>query len=691
MPKELGLFEPPPTTSHDLNSRIGSIHDHLYANAGVRTPPQIAREVGKLLHAGLYLEEVHKQRPAFDFTSGELRSLRRGERELAHKVASHVRTVFAEMDSAWRLYSGEDLARLSDTDIAFVAAELSGILISDRSRDVFGDAVEIFRTQWAKQHGGQFFTDQRVTRLAMWLLEYNPTEGDDLVDICAGTGGFLFAGLFHLLGTTAAGKTHERVKEALAAKIAAASLRGQEVDGEVAEVANASFIARIGNLNHPVVARGDSLLPDAFDPNRRGRITFDTHSCAASNPPFGTKITIKDVEILRRFELAGGSRAKSVSTDRLSPRAPDVLFLEQNLRILKPGTGRLAIVVPYQILSGPQALFIRQWIVRNALVRAIVDLPNETFQPHTGTKTALLCLQRRERPLEDLPASEDYPVFMSMPRWIGHDRRGNPVYRRREDGSATTEILSDFEQVERAFAAYRAGKEPDKEHERSFVVSTSEILRDPELHLNALFHQPRRVSIQSRSRSGWTMQRLGDSVSRIFYPGRFKREYVPQNAGTVPFLGGSNISQLLITTDKWLRPDDERLPELRIRQGWILITRSGSTGIVAMVPQAWDGMAMSEHVIRIVPKKNGLPPEWIFAFLRTRYAQEAIARGVFGSVIDEITPDFVGSLEVPVPTSTKVLDEIVKTIRRGEQARQEAIEALVQGVTRLDLLFGGST
>ena len=73
---------------------------------------------------------------------------------------------------------------------------------------------------------------------------------------------------------------------------------------------------------------------------------------------------------------------------------------------------------------------------------------------------------------------------------------------------------------------------------------------------------------------------------------------------------------------------------------------------------------MSEHVIRIVPDPAKLDPYYLLAFLRTEYAQEIIKRGVFGSVIDEITPDFIGEIEVPVPKSTKVLNEITGKVRR---------------------------
>ena len=104
-----------------------------------------------------------------------------------------------------------------------------------------------------------------------------------------------------------------------------------------------------------------------------------------------------------------------------------------------------------------------------------------------------------------------------------------------------------------------------------------------------------------------------------------------------------------------------------------MITRSGSTGIVSIVPEAWEGYAMSEHIIRIVPDKTKINPYYLLGFLRSEYCQEIIRKGVFGSVIDEIDPNFIGKIKIPIPTSQKIYNEIIEPIQKAEQARNEAI------------------
>lgn len=674
-----------PLSTATLHERIHRLYDHLYANAQARTPAGIGREVGKLLHTAMFLEQTRPamlpelgREPAFQFTSKDLRKLASCDASLCHVVAQHVRDSFKQMNDSWQIYPATSMIHLEDKDIGYVCGQLNGILISDDNRDVFGDALEVFRGQWAKRESGQFFTDQRVTSLAMVLLQFDPRQGDDLIDICSGTGGFLLAGLNHIRFLLE--QSPESQREQRLIELAQRSLKGQEIDTQVAEVANATLAARLANGQAPLVSLGDSLQRESIE--NTSSFQFDSHLCAATNPPFGTKITVKDPTILRSFQLAQ-------SGGRLIPRAPDTLFIEQNLRLLKPGEGRLAIVVPYQILSGPQALYVREWLLKQAHILAVVDLPPDTFQPHTGTKGVLLVVKRRKRPLINLLELENESIFMAIPRWIGHDRRGNPIYKRAEDGSFTGEILSDFEDVGRAYHLYLAGGDPQTVHSGSFRITSRTLLDDPQYRLNALYHKPSTVSLtrSSHPTNPDTIRTvlLKDVVKNIFYPTRFKRNYVDYYPEAVPFLGGSNISQLITTTDKWLRHDDPKLEELRVSAGWILITRSGSTGIISTVPVAWDGFAMSEHIIRIIPDPDKLDPNYLHAFLRTPYAKEVLARGVFGSVIDEITPEFIGSLPIPLLESDEVMQRVVKKAKRAQRARDKAIISLLEAVEELTL------
>ena len=117
---------------------------------------------------------------------------------------------------------------------------------------------------------------------------------------------------------------------------------------------------------------------------------------------------------------------------------PEVLFIERCVQFLKPGTGKLGIVLPDGILGNPDYEYIRYWILANCQVLASVDLPVETFLPRTGTQTSVLILRRKseqEKLAESLSGeTSGYKVFMAIAKKVGKDRRGNVIFRRDPQG-----------------------------------------------------------------------------------------------------------------------------------------------------------------------------------------------------------------------------------------------------------------
>jgi len=71
----------------------------------------------------------------------------------------------------------------------------------------------------------------------------------------------------------------------------------------------------------------------------------------------------------------------------------DILFIERNLDFLKPG-GRMAIVLPQGRFNNTSDKRIREFIAEHARILAVVSLHQNSFKPHTGTKTSVLFVQK---------------------------------------------------------------------------------------------------------------------------------------------------------------------------------------------------------------------------------------------------------------------------------------------------------
>jgi type I restriction enzyme M protein len=126
-----------------------------------------------------------------------------------------------------------------------------------------------------------------------------------------------------------------------------------------------------------------------------------------------------------------------------SSEPPEILFIEACYNYLKPG-GKLAIVLPDGILSNPNTISVRNWILDKFRIIASIDLPVEAFLPQVGVQASLLFLQRKkstERQLASIQ-EEDYDVFMAIAEKLGKDRRGSPIFLKDDDGA---EILFEEE------------------------------------------------------------------------------------------------------------------------------------------------------------------------------------------------------------------------------------------------------
>ena len=148
-----------------------------------------------------------------------------------------------------------------------------------------------------------------------------------------------------------------------------------------------------------------------------------------------SKCVIDDKKILQHYHLGhkwekddNGIWLETKKVDE--SRTPDILFIERCLDLLKPG-GRMAIVLPDGILGNNGLEYVRQYILNNADIVAIIDCPVESFLPSTDTKTSLLILKKKKA--EGLPQTFD--TFMAIAKTCGHDRRGKEIYIRDNEGN----------------------------------------------------------------------------------------------------------------------------------------------------------------------------------------------------------------------------------------------------------------
>jgi type I restriction enzyme M protein len=184
---------------------------------------------------------------------------------------------------------------------------------------------------------------------------------------------------------------------------------------------------------------------------------LDSMDLVLLNPWFSTQDRVSDPAILRIYDLGnywenddeGGYR----NTGNLNAGGipPEILFIERALQWVKPGTGRVAILLPDGLLGNPGDEYVRYWILRHCEVLASIDLPVEPFKvtvKEYGLTPAMpsLLVVRRRGPQELIqPQHPDYMAFMAVVARAGVDTRG-PLYQRAPDGDI---LIFEEEVIER--------------------------------------------------------------------------------------------------------------------------------------------------------------------------------------------------------------------------------------------------
>lgn len=168
---------------------------------------------------------------------------------------------------------------------------------------------------------------------------------------------------------------------------------------------------------------------------------------------------------------------------------------------------------------------------------------------------------------------------------------------------------------------------------------------------------------------------IGDEriSKQIILAGVFKRTYVEEEYG-YPFLGGKEITQLSPKTEKYLsKPIHKKRyeKELKVTENTILVTDRGTIGTTTIVPRHWNGYAVSQNVLKLVPANNNITG-YIYIFLNSEWGTELIRRQTYGSVVDMIDNNSLSSVEIPLLKNQDIQNKINDLALKANQKRYEA-------------------
>ena len=365
----------------------------------------------------------------------EFRNTGQTDTELKKKIQD----LFNRAKSQWQgVFPEGSTFELSDSHLSVCVSSLQDVKLFNSNLLVVDEAFEYLVNKSAKGEKGQYFTPRHVIDMCVQML--NPKRGEYMIDTASGSCGFPVHTIFKLTGHlfTNAEIPDEDKQHVL-------KVFGIDFDEKTVRVARTlNLIAGDGETN---VLHLNTLDFDRWsDKTEKDKKWINTYGkgferleklrvekgenkqflfdILMANPPFAGDI--KESRILHQYELGFKINGKAQSKV-----GRDILFIERNLDFLKPG-GRMAIVLPQGRFNNTSDKHIREFIAQHGRILAVVGLHQNTFKPHTGTKTSVLFVQKWDDEL--CPKVDDYPIFFAVSEKGGKDNSGDYVYVKNGNG-----------------------------------------------------------------------------------------------------------------------------------------------------------------------------------------------------------------------------------------------------------------
>ena len=275
-------------------------------------------------------------------------------------------------------------ATLKIYDRPTLRAVIQGIhaldLAAHDGHDFKGDMYEYLLSKLsASGTNGQFRTPRHIINMIVALV--NPQPGQHICDPACGTAGFLISALTHIL------RAHTKPADLKRGLLDGSNLKPAQwrflEERAFTGYDNDANMVKIGILNLYLhqLEKAQLELKNPLTTGFGGAYPGKQFDIILANPPFAGRI--QDESILSDLNY------------KLNTRATELLFLKWFIDHLASG-GRAGVIVPSGVLFGSTnaATSLREVLMTECDLQAVVSLPSGVFKPYSGVGTAALIFQK---------------------------------------------------------------------------------------------------------------------------------------------------------------------------------------------------------------------------------------------------------------------------------------------------------
>jgi len=379
--------------SSGLRQKVDQIMDILYAG-GVNNPMDSIEQISYLLFLRL-LSERDDQFAALDKKYKRIFSGTWSKYSWGNFVTLTGDNLFNSVrDAIEKIHELPDLsetgkllfsrATLKIYDRPTLRAVVQGVhemdLTAHEGHDYKGDMYEYLLGKIAASGtNGQFRTPRHIIDIIVALV--NPQPGQHICDPACGTAGFLISAFSHILRQNTKPADLKRgladgsmLKPAQWKFLEEQAVTGFDNDANMIKIA-------ILNLYLHQLEKAQIQMMNPLTTGFGGVYPGRRFDIILANPPFAGKV--QDESILSDLNY------------KLNTRATELLFLKWFIDHLAPN-GRAGVIVPNGVLFGSNnaATSLRELLLTECELQAVINLPGGIFKPYSGVATAALIFQK---------------------------------------------------------------------------------------------------------------------------------------------------------------------------------------------------------------------------------------------------------------------------------------------------------
>lgn len=497
---------------------------------------------------------------------------------------------------------------------------------------------------------GQFSTPVQIAALMVELAK--PKSGESVYDPCFGSAGLLTAALEiveHCDHAQVGGAMYASGKQPL-------HLAGVEINHDAYVIGLTRLV--LSGINDPQIELGNSL--ERVPSNNPNSERFDI---VLANPPWGMKV-----------DLYGLDHYAIPTKDSSS------LFLQHAISQLRPGGRGVVVVPPSLLFRSGRVQQVREWLLRENTVEAVISIPRGAFSPHTSIETCLLLFRHggttrsvrmvnAESIFEKADKSQLAAAPFVMAAQLGHHVRspepgperwdvdvtdlaevGYDLTPKRRDRSGLDHILDSLSKEAeirplRECCEIRAGKW----FSRDQLLDKRPSIEELETHPDFLTEEYRELKAELARVLGtfpnddYAADRLDKQLDELV----LSRRHVLQ---PTPLIRIRDIQNSAVTSSSgWISPSVRVDATLRVRHGDVLLSKSGTIGKVGIVRNSAAGALVANGLVVIRVKEGAIDPHYLLAYLQSTEANAWLDDRARGTAARHLSLATIKELPVALP------------------------------------------